>query len=225
MYAFFWVFDSDVFNFMLTTFFLFVFFFFPIVSDHLKSWQNILRRLKFSLQNCYFKGSNYVQGLDNYLCSWEEICCHPVLAAINSGPVLFHLYPHLHHPALFWIIFETNNGQLTNMSLFLAVLGLVAIWGLFSVCQERRLFSSCRASFPCTGTGSRAGGLQWLLHWARSLWPAGARAQVQGVWCLGIVAPQHVGSSGSGMELVSPVLLQGGILTTGPPGKPNNCQF
>lgn len=79
------------------------------------------------MQNCYFKGSNYVQGLDNYLCSWEEICCHPVLAAVNLGPVLFHLYPHLHHPALFWIIFETNNGQLTNMSLpFLAVLGLVA---------------------------------------------------------------------------------------------------
>ena len=38
--------------------------------------------------------------------------------------------------------------------------------------------------------------------------------------CTGLVAPWHVGSSGTGIEPVSPALA-GGFLTTGPPGKSN----
>ena len=46
----------------------------------------------------------------------------------------------------------------------------------------------------------------------------GSRAQAQRLWCMGLVALWQVGSSGPGLEPVSPALA-GGFLTTVPPGK------
>ena len=64
--------------------------------------------------------------------------------------------------------------------------------------------------------------LQWLLL----LWSTGSRhvgfsscgTQAQQLWCTGLVAPRHVGSSHTRVEPVSPALA-GGFLTTAPPGK------
>ena len=107
------------------------------------------------MQNCYFKGSKIYPGtLDNYLYSWEEICCHPVLAVINSGPVLFHLYFHLHHPALFWIIFETNHGHLRNMSLFFACAGSSLLLEGFSLFAKSRGYSALAAFRLLTAVAS-----------------------------------------------------------------------
>ena len=47
----------------------------------------------------------------------------------------------------------------------------------------------------------------------------GSRAQAQQLWCTGLVALWHVGSSEPGLELMYPALA-GGLLTTVPPGKP-----
>ena len=52
--------------------------------------------------------------------------------------------------------------------------------------------------------------LQWLLM----LCSVGSRAcGLQQLWCIGLVAPQHVGSSGPGIKPVSPALA-GGVFTT-----------
>ena len=49
--------------------------------------------------------------------------------------------------------------------------------------------------------------------WAPYLWLLGSRTQAQ-LWPMGLVAPQHVGSSQTMMEPVSPALA-GGFFTTG----------
>ena len=41
---------------------------------------------------------------------------------------------------------------------------------------------------------------------------------------MGLVAPQHVDLPGPGIEPIS-LALQGGFLTTGPPGKPRALNF
>ena len=62
------------------------------------------------------------------------------------------------------------------------------------------------SSLRCTGfslrwllllrsTGSRRVGFSTCSTWARQLWLAGSRVQAQQLWCTGLVAPQHVGSS------------------------------
>ena len=50
-----------------------------------------------------------------------------------------------------------------------------------------------------------------------SLWAVEPRTQY--LWCTGLVALWHVGSSGLGIEPAS-LAVQGRFLTTGPPGKP-----
>ena len=44
-------------------------------------------------------------------------------------------------------------------------------------------------------TGSRHTGFSSRGTWAQQLWHAGSRAQAQQLWCTGLVAPWHVGSS------------------------------
>ena len=56
--------------------------------------------------------------------------------------------------------------------------------------------------------GSRARGLQKLQL-------MGSRAQAQQLWCMGLVAPQYVGSFQIRIELVSPTLV-GGFFTRAP---------
>ena len=46
-------------------------------------------------------------------------------------------------------------------------------------------------------TGSRRTGFHSCGTWAQQLWFTGSRAQAQQLWHMGLVAPQHVGSSRS----------------------------
>ena len=79
------------------------------------------------------------------------------------------------------------------------------------------------SSLRCAGFSS-----QWLLLlWStgsrvcrlQQLWLTGSRVQARQLWHTGLVAPRHSGSSGPGLEPVSPALA-GRFLTTAPPGKP-----
>ena len=44
-------------------------------------------------------------------------------------------------------------------------------------------------------TGSRRAGFSSCGTWAQQLWLVGSRAQAQQLWCTGLAAPWHVGSS------------------------------
>ena len=80
-------------------------------------------------------------------------------------------------------------------------------------------FSLVAASGGISCCGARALGAR-----AQQLWLKGSRAQAQYLWRTGLVAPQHVGSSGTRAWPVSPALA-GGFLTTAPPGKSRSCCF
>ena len=84
----------------------------------------------------------------------------------------------------------------TGSSLLLGIFSACSEWGLLSSCGARA--SYCMASLLWS-TGSSACGLQ-------QLWHVGSRAQAQQLWCVGLVAPNHVGSSRSGIEPLSPAL-------------------
>ena len=58
------------------------------------------------------------------------------------------------------------------------------------------------------------------MHGAQQLQLAGSGALTHQLWRTGLVAPRHVGSSRPRIKPVS-LTLQGGFLTTGPPGKPH----
>ena len=74
--------------------------------------------------------------------------------------------------------------------LFLAVLGLCCCARTFSSCFERRLLSSCGVqAFHCGGFSCRR---TWALG---CLGFSSCCAQAQQLWCMGLVAPQHVRSS------------------------------
>ena len=103
----------------------------------------------------------------------------------------------------------------------------VAAHGL-SLIAVSRGYSSLR----CTGfslwwllllqsKGSRHAGFSSCGTWAQQLWLAGSRVQAQQLWCTGLVAPWHVGSSWTRAWTVS-LALAGRFLTTAPPGKPEN---
>ena len=95
------------------------------------------------------------------------------------------------------------------LNLFLAVLGLRCCVQAFSGCGERGLlFIAVHRLLIAVASlvvehGLQARGLQQLQHvgfsscsmWAQQLWLVGSRAQAQQLWCMGLVAPRHVGSS------------------------------
>ena len=97
------------------------------------------------------------------------------------------------------LLFLKNN----FIYLFLTVRGSSFLCGLFSSCREQGILSICVAQVSHCG-----GGFSWcrawvLEHvgfsscgtWAHSLWLPGSRTQAQQLWCLGPVAPPHVGLS------------------------------
>ena len=96
-----------------------------------------------------------------------------------------------------------------------------ASW-LFSSCGESGLLSSCSvwashcAGFSCCG----AGALGYADFSTQQLQLPGSRAQAQELWCMGLVAAWHVGSSRIRDQTMSPVLA-GGFFTTEPLGKPH----
>ena len=80
------------------------------------------------------------------------------------------------------------------LNLFLAVLGLCCCAQAFSSCSEwGLLFIAVRGFLIAVASPVEEHGLQ--AHGLQQLWLAGSRAQAQQLWCMGLVAPQHVGSS------------------------------
>ena len=90
---------------------------------------------------------------------------------------------------------------LVNLFYFWLICVFVAAHGLSLVAASRGY-----SSLQCTGfslrqllllwsTGSRRTGFSSCGTWAQQLWLAGSRAQAQQLWCTGLVAPWHVGSS------------------------------
>ena len=84
--------------------------------------------------------------------------------------------------------------------LFLAVPGL-RCYRAFPGCGQRGLLSSCGAwASHCSGfscCGAQALGLAGSScgSWAWSVWLLVSRVQAQELWLVGLVAPQHAGSS------------------------------
>ena len=71
--------------------------------------------------------------------------------------------------------------------------GSSLLWGLFSSCSGQA--SHC-GSFPCWGTWAlEYVGFSSYGSWAQWFWLLGSRAQTQKLWHMGLVGPQHVGSS------------------------------
>ena len=52
--------------------------------------------------------------------------------------------------------------------------------------------------------GFRRAGFSSCGSWAQQLWLVGSRAQAQQLWCKGLVAPQHVGSSRARVQTCVP---------------------
>ena len=105
-----------------------------------------------------------------------------------------------------------------NFYLFLSGLGLcccmssslVAVSRSFSLAAVDRLFI---AVVPLVAEL----GLQ--VHGLQELWPVGSRAWAQQLWCLRLVAPQHVGSSWI-RDRTRVSCTASVFFTTEPPGKP-----
>ena len=78
--------------------------------------------------------------------------------------------------------------------LFLAVLGHCCCARAFSSCGEQGLlFVVVGGLLIAVASLVAEHGLQ--AHRLQQLWLAGSRAQAQQLWCAGLVAPRHVGSS------------------------------
>ena len=71
----------------------------------------------------------------------------------------------------------------------------------------------------CSSVQAVGCGLQKLGTQAQQLRLPGSRAQPQYLWPMSLAVSQHVGSSRTGIELVSPALA-GRFITNEPPGKP-----
>ena len=78
--------------------------------------------------------------------------------------------------------------------LFLATLGLCCCTRVFSSCGEwRLLFVVVRGLLIEVASLVAEGRLQ--ARGLQQLWLTGSRAQAQQLWCMGLAAPRHVGSS------------------------------
>ena len=77
--------------------------------------------------------------------------------------------------------------------------GSSLLCGLSSSCDERELPGRC--GVPASHSGDlRSMAVEWAGLsrcglWEQLLWSSGSRAQAQYLWCPGLVAPLHVGSS------------------------------
>ena len=82
-------------------------------------------------------------------------------------------------------------------------------------------FSLQRAEAPlhCSASAPHSGGFSWCGAEALLNYMFSSCAWAQEFWCIGFIAPQHVGSSTLGTESMSPALA-GGFLTISPPEKP-----
>ena len=94
------------------------------------------------------------------------------------------------------------------------VLITVTLWFVYLFIYLAAWVLSCGTWVLCCGMRDLS-----LWHAGSSLWHTGSRARRLGCpAACGILVPQP------GIELASPAL-EGGFLTTGPPGSPNYCNF
>ena len=94
-------------------------------------------------------------------------------------------------------------------------------WGPFFAAVHRLLIAG---PFLLCSVGSRHANFSSCSTWAQKLWLSGSRARAQWLWCMGLVAPQHVESSQIRDQTCVP-RLAGGFLSTAPSGKSRNLGF
>ena len=78
---------------------------------------------------------------------------------------------------------------------FVAALGLSLVAGSGGYSSLWCAGFSLRWLLLLRSTGSRRTGFSSCGTWAQQLWLVGSRAQAQQLWCTGLAAPRHVGSS------------------------------
>lgn len=116
------------------------------------------------------------------------------------------------------------------INLFLAVLGLPLLLGLSAVAVSGGYASCCVQGSPCGGSSrggealARACGLSSFGMWAKQLWLTGSRGRLSDLWHTGLVAPLHVGSSGTRIKTLSP-WVAGIFFTTETPGNHKHITF
>ena len=121
---------------------------------------------------------------------------------------------------------------LNNYLFYFGCAGSLFLQGLFSSCSKQGLPASCRArASHCGGFSSWSTGSQGVSTSAVvTLWPNSCsswalehRFNCYGTWVqlwyMGLVVPQNLGSSGSGIRPMSPALA-GRFFANEPPGKP-----
>ena len=93
------------------------------------------------------------------------------------------------------ILFKKIFISCSGSSLLCRLLFSCSEWGLvfIAVCNF-----SIWWLFQLQSMGSKCAGFSSCGTWAQQLWFLGSRAQAQYLWCTGLLAPWHVGSSGTG---------------------------
>ena len=150
--------------------------------------QSLLEALKEKNFLAFFSDSRgYLYSLAHDIHTHYEIITTSKLMNI-SIPTFFFLKIDFIHFILFYLF-------------ILAVLGLCCCAWASSSCGERGYSSLWCAGFLLwwlvllQSTGSRCTGFSSCGTRAQQLWLAGSRAQAQQLWCTGLVALRHVGSS------------------------------
>ena len=109
-------------------------------------------------------------------------------------------------------------------NLSLAVLGLCCCVGIFSLLEASRSYSPLAVLGLLVVAASPDAQHRLQVLRLPQLWLTGSRARTQELWCMGLVAPRHVGSSRSRDHPMSPALA-GRFFTTESPRKPLNLFF
>ena len=129
---------------------------------------------------------------------------------------------------------QGRNGQTRNrgdeLGLFLAALGLhcctaflVAVSGGYSLVAF--LGFSLQWLLLCRAWVLGLSGFSSYDTQTQQLWLQGSRAQAQQLWHMGLVAPQHVGSSQPRNQTHISCIGTGRFFTSEPPGKSNPLDF
>ena len=117
-------------------------------------------------------------------------------------PTLWSLFPEIlqYPPCIIYLFIFINLFYLFKKIFWLRWV-FVAACG-FSLVAASRVYSlllcagfSLRWLLLLQSRSSRHVGFSSCGTWAQELWLAGSRAQAQELWCTGLAAPQHVGSS------------------------------
>ena len=118
---------------------------------------------------------------------------------------------YLSHPKYFILFYYFF--KIYFIYLFLAALGLCCCVRAFSSCGERGLlFVAVRGLLIAGSSLVAEHGLQVcrlslvVAHGLQQLWLAGSRAQAQQLWCTGLVALWHVGSSRTRAQTIVPCI-------------------